>query len=68
MPCNPLRNEQVKNLCNQLRAAAPAEAQRLAAMWLAEGRITRDELLNGLDAREETLAEWQRAFPARELR
>lgn len=45
MPCNPLREEHIKQLVGQLRSVEVVEGQRLIAKWLAEERITREELV-----------------------
>jgi hypothetical protein len=48
MPCNPLRDEHVKQLCANLRGATTEDGQRLIAKWLADDRITKQELVSGL--------------------
>lgn len=45
MPCNPLREEHIKQLIGQLRGVEVVEGQRLITKWLAEKRITREELV-----------------------
>ena len=53
MPCNPLRDEHVKNLLANLKGSSTDDGKQLIAKWLADGRITKEELL-GLSSAEQS--------------
>lgn len=50
MPADPLREKYIKQLIGQLRGVEVAEGQRLIIKWMAEERITREELVAPLTA------------------
>ena len=52
MPCNPLREEHIKQLIGQLRGVEITESKRLISKWLAGKRLTREELVMRLNPYE----------------